>query len=66
MKKKLALFTLFGFLAMASVSLFAQDDSIESTDSKAIQEVMEETVVEEAAPVVPKPDKQSEQTNYIQ
>ena len=59
MKKKLVLFTLFGFLAMASVSLFAQDDSIESTDSKAIQEVMEETVVEEAAPVVPKPEKQS-------
>lgn len=59
MKKKLVLCTLFGFLAMASVSLFAQDDSIESTDSKAIQEVMEETVVEEAAPVIPKPEKQS-------
>ena len=37
MKKKLALFTLFGFLAIASVNLFAQDDRMEATDSTPTQ-----------------------------
>ena len=33
MKKKLAILTLFGFLAIVSVNLFAQDESAELIDS---------------------------------
>ena len=54
MKKKLALFTLFGFLAIASVNLFAQDNSMEATDSTPTQEMAEEIV-----PEAPKQEKQS-------
>ena len=59
MKKKLALFTLFGFLAVASVSLFAQDDNLETVDSVATQEVVEEAATEESIPVVEKEEKKS-------
>ena len=58
MKKKLALFTLFGFLALVSVSLLAQD-SANATDTNAPQEVVEETATEEAAPVVEAEEKRS-------
>ena len=59
MKKKLALFTLFGFLAVSSVSLFAQDDNLETVDSVATQEVVEEAATEESVPVVEKEEKKS-------
>jgi len=59
MKKKLSLFTLFGFLAVASVSLFAQDDNLETVDSVATQEVVEEAAIEESVPVVEKEEKKS-------
>ena len=56
MKKKLALFTLFGFLALVSVSLLAQD-SANATDTTTPQEVVEETATEEATPVVAAEEK---------
>ena len=56
MKKKIALFTLFGFLAMASISLLAQD-SAEAADSTVPQEIVEETAIEEAAPIVETEEK---------
>ena len=59
MKKKLALFTLFSFLAIASVSLFAQDDNLETVDSVATQEVVEEAATEESIPVIEKEEKKS-------
>ena len=58
MKKKIALFTLFGFLAMASISLLAQD-SAEAADSTVPQEIVEETAIEEAAPIVEMEEKRS-------
>ncbi len=48
MKKKLALLTLFGFLAIASVNLFAQDESAGLNDSVESAEQVEEAAVEEA------------------
>ena len=41
MKKKLALLTLFGFLAIASVNLFAQDESAGLNDSAETTEQVE-------------------------
>ena len=58
MKKKLVLFTLFGFLAVASVNLFAQD-SANSTDTTVPQEVVEEVATEESTPVVEQEEKRS-------
>ena len=58
MKKKLALFTLFGFLALVSVSLLAQDSS-NATDTTTPQEVVEETATEEATPVIAAEEKRS-------
>jgi biopolymer transport protein ExbB len=58
MKKKLSLFTLFGFLTIASINLFAQDNSMEITDSTPTQEVVEETAIEEVITKAPK-EKQS-------
>ena len=58
MKKKLSLFTLFGFLAIASINLFAQDNSMGATDSTPTEEVVEETVIEEVITKAPT-EKQS-------
>ncbi len=58
MKKKLSLFTLCGFLTIASINLFAQDNSMEITDSTPTQEVVEETAIEEVITKAPK-EKQS-------
>ena len=58
MKKKLSLFTLFGFLTIASINLFSQDNSMEVTNSTPTQEVVEETAIEEVITKAPK-EKQS-------
>ena len=58
MKKKLSLFTLFGFLAIASINLFAQDNSMGATDSTPTEEVVEEIVIEEVITKAPT-EKQS-------
>lgn len=58
MKKTLSLFTLFGFLIIASINLFAQDN-IEKVDSTPPQEVVEEMATEEAVPVIEKDETKS-------
>ena len=58
MKKNFALITLVGLFLMGSYTVFSQDEADTNTAEQKT-EVVEEAVVKEAAPVVPKPEKQS-------
>ncbi len=54
MKKKFTLITLVGLFLMGSYTIFAQDEA-DTNAAEQTTEVVEETVVKEAAPVAPKP-----------
>ena len=66
MKKKIALLTLFGFLSVGSVNLFAQNESAELNDSSETTEQIKEAAVEETgAPAIETPTEEDKSFHQV-